>query len=57
MTIDLELNGAPASLDCEPQKPLLRVLREDSLLISAVMPARSLTPREFANLEDAEGVV
>jgi isoquinoline 1-oxidoreductase alpha subunit len=35
MRIDFELNGAPASLDCEPEKPLLWVLREDLHLTGA----------------------
>ena len=35
MRIDFELNGAPASVDCEPEKPLLWVLREDLHLTGA----------------------
>jgi isoquinoline 1-oxidoreductase alpha subunit len=35
MKIDFELNGAPTSLDCEPEKPLLWVLREDLHLTGA----------------------
>src|SRR5262249_43562980 len=35
MRIDFELNGALASVDCEPEKPLLWVLREDLHLTGA----------------------
>src|SRR4051794_15867711 len=35
MKIDFTLNGSPASLDCEPEKPLLWVLREDLHLTGA----------------------
>ena len=32
MTVEFELNGAPASCDADPQTPLLWVLREDLAL-------------------------
>src|SRR6476620_5570879 len=35
MKIDFELNGSPRSIECEPEKPLLWVLREDLHLTGA----------------------